>query len=75
MTPLQYNEELLTFFKALSEPNRLKIVGLLSQQDLSVEQIAEMIGVSASTASHHLTRLTKAGWSAHVRRATTTSII
>ena len=61
MTPLQYNEELLTFFKALSEPNRLKIVGLLSQQDLSVEQIAEMIGVSASTASHHLTKLTKAG--------------
>jgi len=61
MTPLQYNEELLTFFKALSEPNRLKIVGLLSQQDLSVEQIAEMIGTSASTASHHLTRLAKAG--------------
>ena len=61
MTPLQYNEELLTFFKALSEPNRLKIVGLLSQQDLSVEQIAEMIGVSTSTASHHLTKLTKAG--------------
>ena len=61
MPPLQYNEELLTFFKALAEPNRLKIVGLLSQQDLSVEQIAEMIGVSASTASHHLTKLTKAG--------------
>ncbi len=54
-------QELLNFFKALADPNRLKIVGLLAQQDLSVEQIAEMLSISPSTASHHLSRLSKAG--------------
>ena len=54
-------DELLTFFKALSDANRLKIVGLLSQQELSVEQIAEMLGVSPSTISHHLAKLTRVG--------------
>ena len=53
--------ELLTFFKALSDANRLKIVGLLSQQELSVEQIAEMLGLSPSTISHHLGKLTRVG--------------
>ena len=54
-------QELLNFFKALADPNRLKIIGLLAQQDLSVEQMAEMLGISSSTASHHLARLSKAG--------------
>ena len=53
--------ELLTFFKALSDANRLKIVGLLSQQELSVEQIAEMLALSPSTVSHHLGKLTRVG--------------
>ena len=46
-------EGLLNFFKALSDANRLKIVGLLAQEDLSVEQIAEMLGIGSSTVSHH----------------------
>lgn len=54
-------QELLNFFKALADANRLKIVGLLSQQDLTVEQIAEMLALSPSTISHHLSRLSKAG--------------
>ena len=54
-------QELLDFFKALADPNRLKIVGLLAQKDLSVEQIADMLSISPSTASHHLSRLSKAG--------------
>jgi DNA-binding transcriptional ArsR family regulator len=53
--------ELLNFFKALADPNRLKIIGLLAQQDLSVEQMAEMLSVASSTVSHHLSRLSKAG--------------
>ncbi|MBN2048759.1 MAG: metalloregulator ArsR/SmtB family transcription factor [Anaerolineaceae bacterium] len=53
--------ELLQFFKALNDANRLKIVGLLSQEDLSVEQMAEMLKISSSTVSHHLGRLSKAG--------------
>lgn len=54
-------QELLKFFKALSDINRLKIVGLLAQKPLSVEQIAEILQIHPSTASHHLAQLTKAG--------------
>lgn len=54
-------EQLLEFFKALSDANRLKIVGLLAQKDFSVEQIAEILGISSSTVSHHLARLNKIG--------------
>jgi predicted transcriptional regulator len=54
-------DHLLRFFKVLGEPNRLKIVGLLAEQPYTVEQIARHLGVSASTASHHLSRLADAG--------------
>jgi len=54
-------EELLTFFKALAEPNRLKIVGLLASQPLTVEQMAEMLNLRPSTISNHLSQLSHAG--------------
>jgi predicted transcriptional regulator len=54
-------EELLSFFKAMSDITRLKIVSLLSQQELSVEQLAEMLGLKSPTISHHLAVLVKAG--------------
>lgn len=53
--------ELLTFFKALADENRLKIIGVLAQKPQSVEDIAAQIGLSMSTTSHHLARLAKAG--------------
>lgn len=55
------NPDLLTFFKALADANRLKIVGLLSQEALSVEQLAAMLRLRPSTVSHHLSRLAAAG--------------
>jgi predicted transcriptional regulator len=55
------NEALLTFFKALADANRLKIVGLLARQPYTVEQLAAMLGLGASTVSHHLSRLSEAG--------------
>jgi len=51
--------ELLDFFKALADPNRLKIVGLLAQDEYTVEQLAEILGLRPSTVSHHLTKLAK----------------
>lgn len=54
-------DELLTFFKALADENRLKIIGVLAQKPRSVEEIAAVIGLSMSTTSHHLARLAKAG--------------
>jgi predicted transcriptional regulator len=61
MTETQAAEELLNFFKALADANRLKLVGLLAQEELTVEQMAEMLDLHASTVSHHLSRLAKAG--------------
>lgn len=53
--------ELLTFFKALADPSRLRIVGFLAQRSHTVEELAAALGTSNSTASHHLKRLTAAG--------------
>lgn len=55
------SEELVGFYKALSDPNRLKIVGLLAQRAYSVEELAALLKLGASTVSHHLARLVKAG--------------
>jgi biotin operon repressor len=52
---------LLKFFKALADANRLKIVGLLAKQPHTVEQLAEALGLGASTVSHHLSKLSEAG--------------
>lgn len=53
--------ELLTFFKALADSNRLRIVGLLSKESYTVEQLAAMLGLGESTVSHHLSKLSEAG--------------
>jgi len=57
----EHFDSLVRFFKLLGEPNRLKIVGLLAKQPHSVEQLAEELGISVSTVSHHLSRLADAG--------------
>ncbi|NMC84239.1 MAG: metalloregulator ArsR/SmtB family transcription factor [Anaerolineaceae bacterium] len=61
MTDAEFNEKLLTFFKALADEQRLKIVGLLAQREYGVEELAETLGLGVSTTSHHLARLSKAG--------------
>ena len=55
------SEALLEFFKALSDANRLKIVGLLATRPHNVEQLAEALGLGVSTVSHHLQYLSHAG--------------
>jgi predicted transcriptional regulator len=58
---LSPTEELLEFFKALADANRLKIVGLLAREPSSVEALAQALGLGASTVSHHLSKLSRAG--------------
>lgn len=53
--------ELLPFFKALAEETRLRIVGLLALGPKTVEELAEALGLRASTVSHHLARLSEVG--------------
>jgi predicted transcriptional regulator len=54
-------EELIGFFKALADANRLKILGLLAREAYSVEQLAALLDLRPSTVSHHLARLAEAG--------------
>lgn len=61
MLPEHSTERLVRFFKVLGEPNRLKIVGILAQKPRPVEEIAAILGIGASTVSHHLSRLAEAG--------------
>ena len=55
------SEELVAFFKVLSDANRLKIIGLLAHQPYRVEELAALLDLKASTVSHHLSKLAKVG--------------
>jgi DNA-binding transcriptional ArsR family regulator len=80
MAPAEQTEELLTFFKALADATRLKIVGVLANGPSTVEQLAATLGLWPSTISHHLARLSEASlvarpaWSRHAPRGTTAYI-
>jgi biotin operon repressor len=54
-------DELLGFFKALADANRLKIVALLAGGEQPVERLAAALGLSSPTVSHHLSRLSAIG--------------
>jgi predicted transcriptional regulator len=55
------NAELVEIFKALSDANRLKIIGLLARQPYSVEQLAALLVLKPPTVSHHLAKLSEVG--------------
>lgn len=55
------SDEIIAFFKVFADANRLKIVGLLAQQPYSVEELAVLLHLKASTVSHHLARLAQVG--------------
>jgi predicted transcriptional regulator len=55
------SEELVTFFKALADKNRLKLVGLLAEKPYSVEELAALLKLKPPTISHHLAKLVEAG--------------
>ncbi len=61
MTQAEDFDTLLDFFRALSDANRLRLVGLLTQAPRTVEQLAAEVDLSPSTVSHHLKRLAELG--------------
>jgi len=61
MSDEQKIEMLLAFFKALSDENRLRIVGILLDREATVEDLADRLGLGPPTVSHHLKQLAKAG--------------
>jgi predicted transcriptional regulator len=54
-------DALVTFYRALSDASRLRLVALLLEKPRSVVDLAEELGLSAPTVSHHLKRLVEAG--------------
>lgn len=52
---------LLTFFKAMANESRLRLVGLLSERERSVQELAELTGLKEPTVSHHLAVLKELG--------------
>ncbi|QIR38482.1 metalloregulator ArsR/SmtB family transcription factor [Tolypothrix sp. PCC 7910] len=50
-------QTLLQFFKVLADESRLKIVGILANQECSVEELAVLLQLKEPTVSHHLSKL------------------
>lgn len=60
MASMEFSK-ILSFFKALSDESRLKIVGALAANERSVEELATLLELRAPTVSHHLARLKEVG--------------
>lgn len=54
-------DTLVQFLKALADPSRLRLLGMLANGEASVGALAEALGLKDPTVSHHLTRLHAAG--------------
>ena len=55
--PLDLLNAIVDTFKALSDPTRAQIIFLLTHRPYSVNELSEMVPVSASGVSHHLAKL------------------
>lgn len=56
-----FGDELLKTLEALSNPYRIKIIGVLSQERQYVSQLARMLGISRPLLYLHLQKLEDAG--------------
>ncbi|GJM42152.1 MAG: hypothetical protein DHS20C20_24340 [Ardenticatenaceae bacterium] len=54
-------QKLLTFFKVLGNESRLKILGLLANQERSVGELAALLELREPTVSHHLSTMKELG--------------
>ncbi len=61
LLPAEALEQISMYFKALSEPNRLKILNLLCQGEANVGDIAEQLQLSPANISRHLNQLLQQG--------------
>lgn len=57
----QHLDALVRFYKALADPTRLRMVGLLAQRPMYGQELAEQLAVKPPTISHHLAELRAAG--------------
>lgn len=55
-------QDLLYMLKALSDEHRLTMIGLMSQREITVSEMAQIFGLSEPTISHHVTKLHAVGF-------------
>ncbi len=60
MTPDKFRI-MLNLLKALGDENRLTTIRLLNEGEKNVSELAELLGISEPTVSHHLSKLRAAG--------------
>jgi ArsR family transcriptional regulator, arsenate/arsenite/antimonite-responsive transcriptional repressor len=51
----------VTIFKALGDPNRIRIIKMLEVRELCVCEVREVLGLATATVSRHLAILREAG--------------
>jgi DNA-binding HxlR family transcriptional regulator len=54
-------ERLTDVFRALGDPARLRILGLLADKSRTGRELSETLGLTPPTISHHMTKLTETG--------------
>lgn len=54
-------QKMLDLFKGLADENRLKLLGLLANQEYSVDELATLLNLKPPTISHHLAKLKALG--------------
>ena len=54
-------EQLQKVFKTLSDPTRVRVLSLLEQEELAVQELMEVLGMAQSRVSRHLAILREAG--------------
>jgi len=54
-------DKLVTFYKALGDPTRIRILALLANGPLHGQALAGKLGVTPPTITHHMTKLREAG--------------
>lgn len=61
-------QQLVTALKALADPTRLKIIGLLRHRSCCICELVPVFGISQPAVSKHMSRLKQAGLVVESRR-------
>ncbi len=69
--PEQAIDRVASYFQALAEPTRLRILNLLRQHEYNVGELAEACGYTAANMSRHLALLMQQGFVKREGRGTT----
>src|SRR5512137_2102540 len=71
-TPAARPAALLGWMEGLADETRLRLLRLLEREELSVQELCDVLRLPQSTVSRHLKTLTGAGWLASRRQGTAT---